>query len=239
LILFSMFFFFSGMTRLADIRNIWETDYGVAAALRCVTALLAIVSTLAIWKRIPAIINARELTELIQKNQALEGELGAQRRTLEETIKLNREIERNFNSHTLDQKQRMERFQMLAESIPQLVWSTRADGHADYFNPRWYAYTGQRQENLEGEGWRGVVHPDDLERTAQIWQTALKSGQPYEIQYRLRGEDGGYCWFLGSALPIFDHDGLIVRWFGTCTNVDNLMANQQRAESPSASANFE
>ncbi|WP_240047490.1 PAS domain-containing protein [Sphingomonas panacisoli] len=111
------------------------------------------------------------------------------------------------------------RFRTLADTMPQMVWSTLPDGYHDYFNARWYEYTGMPDGSTDGEGWNGMFHPDDQERAWARWRQSLTSGDPYEIEYRLRYRDGTYRWVLGRALPIRDDEGKIVRWFGTCTDI--------------------
>ncbi|MGV3615337.1 MAG: PAS domain-containing protein [Fimbriimonas sp.] len=110
-------------------------------------------------------------------------------------------------------------YRQIAEALPQLVWSTRPDGHHDYFNTRWYEYTGVPMGSTDGEGWGEIVHPGDRLRTSEVWEASLATGGLYQIEYRLRRYDGAYRWFLGRALPIRDVEGRIVRWFGTCTDI--------------------
>jgi PAS domain S-box-containing protein len=109
---------------------------------------------------------------------------------------------------------------VLAEVIPQLVWSTRADGYSDYFNHRWFTYTGLEGEALTGWQWTKALHPEDLERTNARWKFAVQSADIYEIEYRLRRHDGMYRWHLARGLPVRDDSGTILRWFGTCTDID-------------------
>ena len=111
------------------------------------------------------------------------------------------------------------RFRTLADTMPQMVWSTLPDGFHDYYNARWYEYTGAPAGTTDGEGWSGMFHPDDQPRAWEVWRHSLATGEPYQIEYRLRHADGGYRWVLGRALPIRDDDGRIVRWFGTCTDI--------------------
>ena len=106
------------------------------------------------------------------------------------------------------------------DTIPQMVWSTRPDGHHDFFNARWYEVTGTPEGSTDGEGWADLFHPDDREKTWARWTRSLATGDPYEIEYRLRRRDGRYGWVLGRALPLRDAAGRIVRWFGTCTDID-------------------
>ena len=115
-----------------------------------------------------------------------------------------------------------ERFRQIANTMPQMVWVTHPDGRHEYFNRRWYEFTGVPDGSTGGEGWAGLFHPVDDARVRARWRQNLESGEPYEIEYRLRRHDGRYCWFLCRALPVRDHDGRIVRWFGTCTDIDDF-----------------
>jgi PAS domain S-box-containing protein len=121
------------------------------------------------------------------------------------------------------------RFRTLADTMPQMVWSTLPDGLHDYYNARWYEFTGVPAGSTDGEGWNDMFHPDDQDRAWTIWSHSLATGDPYQIEYRLRRHDGEYRWTLGRALPIHDDNGKIVRWFGTCTDIhDSKEASQER-----------
>ncbi len=111
------------------------------------------------------------------------------------------------------------RYTVLTEAMPQMVWSTLPDGNHDYFNARWYSYTGTPIGSTDGEGWAAVFHPDDMAAVWPVWQRCLATGDPYEVEYRLRHHSGDYRWVLGRALPVRDKDGRIIRWIGTCTDV--------------------
>jgi PAS domain S-box-containing protein len=111
------------------------------------------------------------------------------------------------------------RFRTLADTMPQMVWSTLPNGLHDYYNARWYEFTGMPEGSTDGEGWNDVFHPDDRQRAWVAWNHSLTSGDPYQIEYRLRHHTGEYRWTLGLALPIRDSSGAIVRWFGTCTDI--------------------
>ena len=122
-----------------------------------------------------------------------------------------------------------QQFQVLADAMPQMVWATPPDGLPDYFNQRWYEFTGAERESTEGANWINVFHPDDRQRSLTVWNEAVSSGKPYEIEYRLRDRRGDYRWVLGRALPMSDDKGAIIRWFGTCTDIhDHKMAMQER-----------
>jgi PAS domain S-box-containing protein len=113
--------------------------------------------------------------------------------------------------------------------MPQMVWSTLPDGYHDYYNARWYEFTGTPEGSTDGEGWNGMFHPDDQDRAWTVWRHSLTTGEPYNIEYRLRHFDGTYRWVLGRALPIRDDNGKITRWFGTCTDIqEQKMALEER-----------
>jgi PAS domain S-box-containing protein len=126
---------------------------------------------------------------------------------------------------------REEQLRTLTDAMPQLVWSTRADGYHDFFNRAWYEYTGVRPGGTDGEGWAHVLHPDDRERTLAVWHRSLETGEPYEIEYRFRqASTGRYRWFIGRANAQRDSQGQIVRWMGTCTDIhDQRMSAEQLA----------
>jgi PAS domain S-box-containing protein len=120
-------------------------------------------------------------------------------------------------------------FRMLGETIPQLVWVARPDGHTESVNRHWIEYTGSSPEEMGLTGWLDLVHPEDREQASESWQRALRTGEPYEVEYRFRrASDGEYRWFLARALPIRDGQGHITRWFGTCTDIqDQKLAEEE------------
>lgn len=128
------------------------------------------------------------------------------------------------------QRQSQAQFRAIADSMPQMVWSTLPDGFHDYYNARWYEYTGMPEGSTDGEAWNGMFHPEDQPRAWAVWRHSLETGDPYEIEYRLRRHDGVYRWTLGRARPIRDEDGQITRWFGTCTDIDDLKRSDQAKE---------
>ena len=129
-----------------------------------------------------------------------------------------------------------ERFRAIANSIDQLIWATRPDGFHDYYNQRWYEYTGVPEGSTDGAGWSEMFHPGDREHAWKTWRRCLETGEPYHIEYRLRHRSGQYRWVLGRAQPVYDEHGQITRWYGTCTDIhdlkqaqEELRASQERA----------
>ena len=114
---------------------------------------------------------------------------------------------------------------LLLESMPHLAWSATASGELDYFNTRWYEFTGA--DRAEPWSWGDFVHPHDLPLAAQEWDRALLTGDRYDAEYRLReAATGAYRWFVGRAEPLKAADGSIIRWFGTTTDIDEAKQNE-------------
>jgi len=111
--------------------------------------------------------------------------------------------------------------------MPQIVWTARPDGYMDYCNRRWFDFTGFTQEQSFTAEWKQILHPDDLRRSEGVWLQAVETGEPYEVEYRFMDRlHGVYRWFLGRAEPVRNEQGEIVKWFGTCTDIDD----QKRSE---------
>lgn len=115
------------------------------------------------------------------------------------------------------------KFRGIVNSIEQMIWSTRPDGYHDYYNDRWYEYTGTPHGSTDGEGWNDMFHPEDQERAWARWSRSLATGEPYQIEYRLRHRSGDYRWVMGRAHPVRDDGGRITRWFGTCTDIQEIV----------------
>ncbi|KAJ4345717.1 uncharacterized protein N0V89_011852 [Didymosphaeria variabile] len=118
--------------------------------------------------------------------------------------------------------------------MPVMVWTTTPDGTHDWYSQRWYDYTGQTVEESLGEGWRDAFHPEDMPTTAERWSRSLRTGEEYITEYRAKRRDGVWRWMLGRAVPSYDDDGNIKRWFGTCTDIHDLVEARQAARQTKA-----
>lgn len=121
-------------------------------------------------------------------------------------------------------------FKTMSEAVPEIMWTAGPDGADDYFNRRWFDYTGLTFEQSRGTGWTVAVHPDDLGPFLEKWEKARRRAQPYTVEYRLRGADGTYRWFVCRGNPIRDLKGDVVKWFGTCSDIEDQKQNQQILE---------
>jgi PAS domain S-box-containing protein len=119
-----------------------------------------------------------------------------------------------------------QRFQTLANSIPQLVWMADPGGNIFWYNQRWYEYTGTSFDQVEGWSWQSVHHPDVLPAVMEQWTAAIKAARPFEMEFPLRAADGSFRTFLTRVAPLKDANGQVLRWFGTNTDI----SERKRAE---------
>lgn len=145
-------------------------------------------------------------------------------------------VTRRFGTATdIDDRRRAEealraseqRFRFLAESIPNLVWTSRPDGEVDYASPRLMEYLGIRPGAPMMASWVDAIGPEDRPRVLEAWERCLREGTEFHVEYRLRGADGAYRWFVGHALPQVDESGRPLGWYGTCTDIDAQWRTQQ------------
>jgi PAS domain S-box-containing protein len=121
------------------------------------------------------------------------------------------------------------RWRTLAEALPNLVWSALPDGRGGYFSGQCHEYTGYTEAELLGSAWlEKVIHPEDQERTLACWMAALEGKGEYDIEYRIRRHDGVYRWFKTRGVPVRDEQGRIVRWIGTCTDIEDQRRSVER-----------
>lgn len=122
-------------------------------------------------------------------------------------------------------------FRQIADSMPQIVWTAQPDGYIDYYNKQWYNYTGFRK-GATSHNWSPVLHPEDVQKCDDAWSNSVKTGKNYDIEYRFadRKNPGNYRWFLGRASPIKNEDGKIIKWFGTCTDINDQKLLQQQKD---------
>ncbi|MBD1909384.1 MULTISPECIES: PAS domain-containing protein [unclassified Leptolyngbya] len=127
-------------------------------------------------------------------------------------------------------KASQERYRELAEAMPQMVWTADATGTVNYWNQRWYEYSGLSEAESMGLAGTHAIHPDDRDRTLAIWAQSVQQGKPFEIEYRVRRRDGIYHWFISRGIPTQDNQGQILGWLGTVTDIDNQKRLEERLQ---------
>ncbi|MBA2745905.1 MAG: PAS domain-containing protein [Flavisolibacter sp.] len=139
-------------------------------------------------------------------------------------------MKENLESFTNDVKKSREEFKMLADFMPQIVWTAQPDGIIDYYNKNWYEITGAK-EGFGDQSWIPILHPADVGPCLNTWYHSVETGAPYQIEYRFKDvRSGNYRWFLGRALPIRDEHGNIVKWFGTGTDIHDQKVQNEKLE---------
>lgn len=123
-----------------------------------------------------------------------------------------------------------ERFRIMADSIQSLAWMANPDGSIFWYNKRWYDYTGSTFEEMQGWGWQKVHHPDHIERVLDFVKKAWNKTEPWELTFPLKGQNGEYRWFLTRANPVLDKNGLVIRWIGTNTDIDDQRQAMERKD---------
>jgi PAS domain S-box-containing protein len=127
-----------------------------------------------------------------------------------------------------------EQYRSLANLVPGVVWTARADGAVDYANQFWCDFTGMSVEQTLGSGWLAAVHPDDVERVSSVWSKALETGELVEVDYRLKEAHGRYRRFLARGKALRDREGRVVKWFGLLTETDPAKASAGNAAGSSS-----
>ena len=116
-------------------------------------------------------------------------------------------------------------FRTLADSIPAIAWSADAQGNFEYFNKKMLEFTGD-PDDKEGKSF----HPDDWDKASKLWRHSLRTGEVYEVEHRLCRHDGEYRWMISRAVPVRDHEGRIVRWFGTAVDIHDIYEASEKSD---------
>jgi PAS domain S-box-containing protein len=246
--LFGAFIIACGTTHVIEVWTLWYPTYWLSGSIKIITAIISLYTALELGSLLPKVLALPSPAQLDTANQALAHEVSDRKQAQEALQSLNIELEQRVNQRTAElihsnqelaseiaERKRTEdalreseqRYRFLADAMPQIVWTGQPDGGLDYYNQRWYDYTGMTFEQTKDWGWQPVLHPDDLQQCLERWTKAVHTGEIYETEYRFKkGEDGTYRWHLGRALPMKDSAGKIVLWAGTCTDIDD----QKRTE---------
>lgn len=147
------------------------------------------------------LVLATDVTEKVEARRALE-------RALAQADHLNRDLSEAESV-----------LRRLVDNLPELAWSARPDGYIDFYNRRWFDYTGTTAEDMVGWGWVSVHDPATVETVLERWKHSIQTGERFEMEYPLRGANGAFRWFLTRVEPLRDSSNRVVRWFGTNTDI--------------------
>lgn len=242
-LMFGAFIVACGTTHLMEVWTLWHPTYWLSGSIKIITAIVSLYTASELAPILPKVLALPSPAQLQAANLALEKEI-TERKWAESQIRtLNAELEQRVSERTaalrrsneelateIVERKRVEsalreseqRYRFLADAMPQIIWTAQPGGGLDYYNQRWYDYTGMTFEQTKDWGWQPVLHPDDLQLCLERWTKAFQTGKSYEIEYRFKkAEDGTYRWHLSRALPMRNSDGEIVLWVGTCTDIDD------------------
>ena len=183
-------------------------------------------------------ISVPVIPELLRAKVSVFAEL---HRKAQQLWRLNRELEQRVADRTQELEHKAEALELLnaqlnrkneqldaiLQTAPDIIFSSQGDGFRDYISDRFFEYTGSDSQVANGHGWIDFIHPEDRDETAKRWALCSKSGEQYEAEYRLRAKLGEYRWFRARAIPIRNHNGEIVRWYGTCSDIHDSKLLEQ------------
>ncbi|HWD89763.1 MAG TPA: PAS domain S-box protein [Mucilaginibacter sp.] len=174
------------------------------------------------------------ITDLTRQKK-IQGQLQQQNEELktarEKVARMNDVLEATIRERTSDLLISREHFKLLADHIAPMTWTNLPDGSFNYFNRRWYEYTGLDPEESIRSGWKAVIHPDDYDKTLAKFNGALETGQVFEMENRYRRKDDGvYRWYINRSLPLRNDDGEIIFWVGTATDIDDQKRELERKD---------
>ncbi|SEB18562.1 sensor histidine kinase [Pedobacter hartonius] len=175
-----------------------------------------------------------ELTSTVHELNILNEQMGMMNEQLMhsqlELKSLSIELEKRVERRTYSLAESEQQFRQLADSIIQMIWITDEHGNPEYFNQRWLDFVGDLLGTTIKDYWEGVFHPEDMERVREIWSRCLETGDDYELEYRLKNCSGEYVWVLGRASPFLNTEGKIIKWFGTCTDINELKQLEEKKD---------
>ena len=216
-LLFAAFILLCGLTHLLEAVIFWWPVYRLSGAVKLLTAGVSWWTVVALARVTPQALALRSPLEL----ERLVGERTAALTASNAALTAEMAERRRAEDARRDSE---EQFRTLADSIPQLAWTARPDGHIDWYNRRWYEYTGTAPGEMEGWDWQAVHDPDELPKVLDRWKASVATGEPFDMVFPLRGGDGVFRPFLTRVVPLRGADGRVLRWFGTNTDVTAIRA---------------
>jgi PAS domain S-box-containing protein len=203
-LLFAAFILSCGATHVLSIVTLWIPIYRFEGLIKLFTAAASLATAVLLNRLIPQLDGLPTPEQWRLSKEELKAQVAAR----------------------IQAEQKIELLAVL-ESLPQIVWTATPDGNVDYYNQRWQDYTGMSLEQSKAWSWGPALHPDDLKTTIDRWTQSLTLCNPFEVEVRLkRASDSAFRWHISRALPIRDAQGSVMRWFGTCTDIDDFKRAQ-------------
>jgi PAS domain S-box-containing protein len=230
---FGMFIIACGATHMMEVWTLWTPLYWLSGAVKAVTAAASVATAIFLVRIVPralAIPRSNELLEAHEKlrgaNAVLENRTSELSATLREREGLLREKTALLEEVHDRAKNNLE-LRAVVDNLPELAWTARPDGFIDFYNRRWYDYTGRTYEDMQGWGWQSVHDPHELPRVMERWTRSIATREPFDQAAPLRRRDGVFRWFLSRGTPMFDEAGELVRWVGISTDIEEQRQAQE------------
>jgi PAS domain S-box-containing protein len=210
LIAFAGFILACGITHLMDIIVIWDPLYPLQGIFKLCTAAASVATAMGLYRLLPVLLSIPSRKELEEAHTALA-------RSHAELAESNRALQARMEGYRHSETQ----FRLLADSMPQIVWTAGPDGGVDYYNERWYNFS-RTDRKLSGDAsWMPLLHPEDVQNRRKAWYACVGSGIPLHGEYRFwDAASDTYRWYLDRAVPVKDPSGAVVKWFGAWLDID-------------------
>lgn len=218
---FGFFILACGTTHLLGAITVWNPVYRLEGVVKAVTALASMATFILLARMMPEILALPSPAALAEVNRQLAEEVEERRSAETEVRQMNEELETRVLERTAQLTESEASFRQLADAMPQMVWVAGPDGQLEYSNLQWSAYAGILPGSPGGPAWTSLLHADDAPSASEQWEHSVRTGEPLDGEYRLRGKEGGYRWFLGRSRPVLGDHGQVLRWFGTFTDIDD------------------
>jgi PAS domain S-box-containing protein len=218
LLAFGAFILAGGATHFMAIVTLWKPWYWLEGIIKLFTAIASVTTAILLQRLLPVFLKMPRPLQLQQANEALALSNAELERRTSELATWYQSLETTIEAHRAVDGQ----FRQLANSMPHIVWSANPDGAVDYYNDRWYAFSGLDRSVFGDQSWLPLLHSDDAEQRRNAWYASVRSGLPFKEEYRFWDRaSGAYRWHLGQALPITNDAGAVVKWYGACTDIDD------------------
>jgi len=218
---FGTFVVACGTTHVLGAVTVWDPVYRLEGVVKAVTAVSSIVTLAMLGRMMPELLTLPTHGSLKEINRLLAAEIDERRGAETRVREMNEQLEERVLLRTAQLTRSEASFRQLAETLPQMVWMAGAGGETEYSNRQWIDYSGIAPRAQESPGWRSLLHPSDAPAALERWRQSTHTGDPFDGEYRLRGKDGGYRWFLARSRAVVGEHGGILRWFGTFTDIDD------------------
>ncbi len=229
-VLFAAFIFLCGLTHIIQAVTLWWPVYETQGYVKAITAIVSVTTAIAIFPLIPKAVAIPSPRQLQIVNDGLALEVAAHRDTLAALKRSKEELEMRVAERTKELEHSKARFEALVKASAQVVWTCNAEGEVSEDSMSWRSFTGQSWQEWIGNNWLDAIHPEDRPRTLAAWEEAVRTGEMYSVEYRLRHTETGWRWTAAKGVPLLSADGGIREWVGMNVDIDARKRSEEHAK---------